>query len=128
MKVLIKAAVILLLGAVSCSKEYVEEYSTIYRTDKDGNKVCRLFTEYNVNAATASHAMVIYYSGNWTVEFTEDVDWAYLDRNSGSGVTYIHVGVLQNDSGAERTAVIRLTCDNGETADISITQASNPLD
>ena len=62
------------------------------------------------------------------MEFTEDVDWAYLDRNSGSGVTYIHVGVLQNDSGAERTAVIRLTCDNGETADISITQASNPLD
>ena len=78
MKALIKAAIILLLGAVSCSKEYVEEYSTIYRTDKDGNKVCRLFTEYNVNAATASHAMVIYYSGDWTVEFTEDVDWVAI--------------------------------------------------
>lgn len=112
-----------MLLSSACSKEYVENYDTIYRTDKDGNQVCRMFTEYSFGSSTASHAMIIYYSGNWTIDFTEPVDWAYVDRTSGSGVTYIHVGLLQNDSGNARSAVLRLTCDNGETADITITQS-----
>ena len=113
----------LLFISVSCSKEYVEDYSSIYRTDKDGNKICKLFTSYDFGASTATHAMVIYYSGKWEVDFVESVDWAYIDRMSDEGITFLHVGLLQND-GAERMAVLRLKCDNGETADITITQAS----
>lgn len=113
----------LLSVLASCSKEYVEDYSSIYRTDKDGNKICRMFTSYDYNSSTATHAMVIYYSGKWEIDFVESVDWAYVDRTAGEGVTFLHVGLLQND-GAERMAVLRLKCDNGETADITITQAS----
>lgn len=114
---------LLLFALTSCSKEYVEDYSTIYRTDKDGNKVCRLFTSYDFGYSTGSHAMVIYYSGEWTIDFVDPVDWAYIDRPAGKGVTFIHVGVLENE-GAERMAVLRLKCDNGEEADITITQSS----
>lgn len=123
MKKLIKyLMVFVLLMSVSCSKDYVEEYSSIYRTDKDGNKVCMMFTSYDFGSSTDTHAMVIYYSGKWSVDFVDPVGWAYLDRTSGEGVTFLHVGLLEND-GAERMAVIRLTCDNGETADITITQS-----
>ena len=107
----------------SCSKDYVEDYSSIYRIDEDGNKICRMFTSYDFGSSTATHAMVIYYSGKWEIDFVEPVDWAYVDRTVGEGVTFLHVGLLQND-GAERMAVLRLKCDNGETADITITQAS----
>ena len=107
----------------SCSKDYVEDYSSIYRTDKDGNKICRMFTSYDFGSSTATHAIVIYYSGKWEIDFVEPVDWAYVDRTAGEGVTFLHVGLLQND-GTERMAVLRLKCDNGETADITITQAS----
>ena len=107
----------------SCNKDYVEDYSSIYRTDKDGNKICRMFTSYDLGSSTATHAMVIYYSGKWEIDFVEPVDWAYVDRTVGEGVMFLHVGLLQND-GAERMAVLRLKCDNGETADITITQAS----
>lgn len=119
----ITISALVLLALASCSKEYVEDYSTIYRTDKDGNKVCRLFTSYDFGSSTASHAMVIYYSGEWEIDFVEPVDWAYLDRTSGKGVTFLHVGVLENE-GSERMAVLRLKCDNGEVADITITQSS----
>ena len=113
----------LLFVFVCCSKDYVEDYSSIYRTDMDGNKICRMFTSYDFGSSTATHAMVIYYSGKWEIDFVESVDWAYIDRPAGEGVTFLHVGLLQND-GAERMAVLRLKCDNGETADITITQAS----
>ena len=92
---------------VSCSKDYVEEYSSIYCTDEDGNKTCRMFTSYDFGASTATHAMIIYYSGKWEVDFVEPVDWAYIDRTVGEGITFLHVGLLQND-GVERMALLTM--------------------
>lgn len=108
----------------SCSKDYVEEYNSIYRTDAEGNTVPRMFTWYDVTSSTGTLAIAIYYSGSWTISFAEEPDWAYLDKTSGEGVQYIHVGYLQNNTGNNRSLLLKLSCDNGESLDITINQAT----
>lgn len=117
-------ALSLLAAAPSCSKDYEERYDSIFRTDFDGNKVPIMFTWYDVNSSTGTLAIVIYYSGGWTVGFADDPDWAYIDRTSGHGVHYIHVGYLQNGTGADRSLLLKLRCDNGEELEITINQAT----
>lgn len=116
--------VLSMLAAVSCSKEYEEKYDSIYRTDAEGNEVPRMFTWYDIASSTGTLPIVIYYSGSWTVDFAEEPGWAYLDRKSGTGVSYIHVGYLQNNTGNNRSLLLKLSCDNGETLDITINQAT----
>lgn len=113
-----------MLAVVSCGKEYEEKYMSIYRTDAEGNEVPRMFTWYDITSSTGTLPIVIYYSGSWTVDFAEEPGWAYLDRTSGSGVSYIHVGYLQNNTGNNRSLLLKLSCDNGETLGITINQAT----
>lgn len=126
MKRLLTLILVALLGAfaASCEKAYEESYHSLFRTDEAGNRVPRMFTWYDVTSATGTLAIPIYYSGKWTVQFAEDSSWAYLDRTEGTGIVTIHVGYLQNDTGAMRSLILRLTCDNSETLDITINQAS----
>ncbi|MBR0247191.1 MAG: BACON domain-containing protein [Bacteroidales bacterium] len=110
--------------AISCSKTYEETYPSLFRTDEAGNRVPRMFTWYDISSASGTLAIPIYYSGNWQIRFAEESTWAYLDRNSGTGVVPLHVGYLQNSTGATRTLILKLTCDNGELLDITIIQPS----
>lgn len=112
-----------LIVAWSCSKDYVETYDTLFRTDAEGNSVPRMFTWYDVTSSTGTLAIVVYYSGEWTVNFADEPDWAYLDKTGGKGVQYIHVGYLQNNSSNTRALLLKLNCDNGESLDITINQA-----
>lgn len=114
----------------SCSKVYEEKWDSIYYTDQYGDKVCRLYTSYKLsNDSTNSYTdfpfslpIAIYYSGSWKAELTSECDWGFIDKTSGEGVHYIHFTYLQNNTGALRYVILRITCDNGETADITLSQ------
>lgn len=113
-----------LLSVSSCEKKFEENYPSIFRTDAQGDKVALMTTSYNVQSDNGSLPILVTYSGSWTISFTEPCTWAYLDRPEGRGVKYFHVGYLRNDSGEARTVTVKLVCDNGETLEIAINQAS----
>lgn len=122
----------MLAGASSCTKAFQENWDSIYYTDEYGDKVCRLYSNYQLtNDSTAQYydipfslPILICYNGAWKVELTEECDWGFIDRGEGRGAHYIHFTYLQNKTGEKRYAIIRVTCDNGETADITLTQNS----
>lgn len=116
--------VVTLLSVCSCEKRFEEHYESIYRTDADGNQVARMITSYKVQSDNGSLPIIVTYSGSWKVSFTQACTWAYLDRNSEHGVRYFHVGYLRNDSGQTRSVTVKLECDNGESLEIEINQAS----
>lgn len=116
---------LLVLILASCDKAYEESYPSLYRTDKDGNEVPIMFTNYEITAPTGELAIVVYYSGKWTASFTSETDWAYIDREQGEGIKFLHLGYLRNDSGNNRSLILRIDADNGENLEITITQAAN---
>lgn len=122
----------MLISAYSCSKAYEEGWDSLYYTDEYGDKVCRLYSNYKLTNDSSfeyydikfSQPILICYNGAWTAELTEECDWGFIDRTEGHGAHYIHFTYLQNKTGEKRNAVIRVSCDNGETADITLTQES----
>lgn len=125
---------LLMLGLFfpSCSKPYEETWDSLYYIDGYGDRICRLYSSYELNNDSTSELtdfpfslpIAIYYSGSWTAELVDDCDWGFLDRSSCSGVHYLHFNYLQNFTGETRSAIIRITCDNGEKADITLIQES----
>lgn len=118
--------------AASCAKEYVEKWDSLYYVDEYGDKICRLYSTYELtNDSTSENydipfqlPIAIYYSGRWEAELVGGCDWGFLDRSSCNGVHYLHFSYLQNFTGGVRYATIKITCDNGETAEITLTQES----
>jgi len=113
---------VLAAGLSSCEKPYEEHYGSLYHKDAEGNKVCNMCTFYKVTRAANRVVMVVYYSGSWKASLTEEIDWGFIDRRSGDGVDFLRFNYTTNDSGSTRTAVIHIKCDNGDTADITISQ------
>lgn len=118
--------------AASCTKIYKERWSSLYYVDEYGDKICRLQSTYELtNDSTNENydipfqlPIAIYYSGTWNAEILGDCKWAFLDRSSCTGVHYLHFTYLQNFTGETRQAIIRITCDNGESAEITLIQES----
>ena len=54
-----------------------------YRYELEGLRVQSKL--YNLKASEGSTPVIIYAGGDWTVSLTEQVDWAELDRDHGSG-------------------------------------------
>lgn len=118
--------------AASCTKIYQEQWNSLYYLDEYGDKICRLQSTYELtNDSTSDNydipfqlPIAIYYSGSWTAEIVGGCNWGFLDRSSCTGVHYLHFSYLQNFTGSTRQATIRITCDNGESADITLIQES----
>ncbi|MCQ2183935.1 MAG: hypothetical protein MJY62_00805 [Bacteroidales bacterium] len=118
--------------AASCSKVYQEKWDSLYYIDEFGDKICRLQSTYQLtNDSTDENydipfqlPIAIYYSGTWKAEILGECNWAFLDRTSCTGVHYLHLAYLQNFTGETRYTTIKITCDNGESAEITLTQES----
>ena len=113
------------LGAVSsCTKPYVEQYDSLYYTNPyTGEQCSHMFTDYELSAIGDAVALVVYYSGGWTASLPEDCDWAYITRTAYEGVKTMHFVYSTND-GPERSTVLTISTDNGETLEVTFTQLS----
>lgn len=128
----ILSLVIVLLAAAGCDKRFEEGWDSIYYTDEYGDKVCRMYSSYKLtNDSTDSNydikfslPILVCYNGDWKVETTRECDWGFIDRTEGHGAHYIHFTYLQNRTGDSRHVILRVTCDNGEKADITLSQES----
>ena len=127
-KWLCRAAVLLLsLSAFSaCEDIYEDEYDSLFHKDAEGNEVCYMRTNYKIGWSVTKVPFMVYYSGSWKAFFKEDesqpeVDWAFLDRSSGKGVGFLRLCCTTN-TGADRSVVVVIKCDNGESVDIRFTQ------
>ena len=115
----------LILGLLSsCSKPYEERYDSLYYDNPyTGERCSRMFTSYELTAIGDAVAIVVYYSGEWTAALPEDCGWAYITRTAYEGVKTMHFVYSTND-GEERSTVLTIKADNGETLDITFTQSS----
>ncbi len=126
------AVLVTLCCTASCSERYAETWDSLYYTDQYGERVCRMYETYTLNNDSDgsntdfpfSQPIAVYYSGSWTAEIVTECGWGYVDRAGGKGVHYIHFTYLQNSTGEERYAILRIKCDNGESVDITLTQKS----
>ena len=114
MKTIYKFAILLLslLAVPSCMEKCEEHY---------GNLALN-FTEYKLDAAGGSLMITVYYSSEWTASFEQEPDWAYITRSRGKGVTQLRV-VYEPAASEARTLLLDISCDNGDTATITMKQA-----
>lgn len=121
---------IAMISATSCAKIYVEKWDSLYYTDEYGQKQCRMLTNIKLNNDPGSTMtedpfsmpIAVYYSGKWTAVLKDGCTWGFLDRNDGEGVHYLHFIYMKNDSGQSRSAIMTISCDNGESVDITLYQ------
>lgn len=119
------ASALLLSVAASCDRPFNEQWDSLYYTDEEGARICRLIQEYKLkNDGSEALAIAVYYSGTWTVEFVDEPDWAFIREAKNTGVHYFHVDYAPNETGTIRYVTLRINCDNGETCDIDLSQES----
>ncbi len=104
------AALIMLLAAASCTKP-VEYAHTL-----------GLGSEKNVlSSASGSTPVIVYSNTDWTARFESPVDWAGLDRLSGTGIGQVIFSYDVN-YGDERSVVIIFSA-GGEERSITMVQS-----
>lgn len=111
-----------LLLAVGCTKTYDYHYDSLYYIGPDGNTYCHMPLVYNIGNEAGRLLIPVCYSGEWTVSILEDVNWAFIDLVSGSGIKNIRFWYTGNMDGEERSATVKVSCDNGDEAEIVINQ------
>ena len=75
-----------------------------YRYELEGLRVQSKL--YNLKASEGSTPVIIYAGGDWTVSLTEQVDWAELDRDHGSGQGQVMFTYSANDWLARMVGVV----------------------
>ena len=101
------------VSLMSCSMEYEEKYDSLALNS----------LEYKLLSDGGSLMITVYYSGAWTVSMLEeDVDWGYLTRDRGTGVEPFRFR-YDASVGAQRTVTLKIECDNGDAAEIVLTQS-----
>jgi hypothetical protein len=101
------------LSLVSCTEEYEERYDSLALDSM----------EYELLSAGGSLMITVYYSGSWTVSMLGDnIDWAYLTQETGTGIDQFRFR-YDASIGVPRTVTLKVECDNGDTADIVLTQS-----
>jgi hypothetical protein len=107
----------------SCEKE-TAGYDTLYGVGPDGQTYCRIPQLYNIAKVGGKLLILVDYSGQWEIELDPQTTWAFLDRTNGKGQEYVRLCYDGNTTASERQAVVTLSCDNGETVDISVIQTN----
>ncbi|MBQ6688021.1 MAG: Ig domain-containing protein [Bacteroidales bacterium] len=106
--ILISAALCLLN---SCNGKFEESYDSL-KLD---------MSEYELLLEGGRFMVYVYYNGSWTMELPSDVTWARIEEGSGTGIGYAYV-VYDMGIPEDRSAVVTVTADNGETATFTISQ------
>ena len=102
----------------SCEKE------NLYGVGPDGQTYCRIPQLYNIGKVGGKLLILVDYPGQWEVSLDQQTTWAFLDRTNGKGLEYVRLCYDGNTTASERQAVVTLSCDNGETVDISVIQTN----
>lgn len=110
------------LMLAGCTKTFEEQYDSIYRIGPDGGQYCNMPVNYEIAGESGRLSLNVLYSGSWTATLDDTVNWAFLSRGSGTGISWLRLYYTSNNGVGQRTAVITLTCDNGESAEITVTQ------
>ena len=106
-------AAVMAVSLSSCVRDFEERYDTLALDS----------TQYELLSKGGSLMIMVYYSGSWTVSMLEEgVDWAYLTEESGKGIDAFR---FRYDAfeGSVRTVTLKVECDNGDTAEIVLTQS-----
>lgn len=110
---------ILVLSVLSCEKE-------------GGKNVTVSVTPQEMTApfTTSTQKFDIVTNGAWTLEVLSpdglQVTWAKPDYQSGTGNTTVKVRVYKNEYRNDRTAILTVTSESGETLTCTLTQAGDP--
>lgn len=106
----------------SCSESYTFGHDDMFYTGPDGETYCYMVQKYNLSSSSGKLPIMLSYTGSWEASIVEnDVNWAFIDRTSGNGTGYIRLFYTTN-TGDKRTLTLRLSCDNGENVEITVTQ------
>ena len=101
------------VSMTSCVRDFEERYDRLALDS----------TQYKLLPKGGSLMIMVYYSGSWTVSMMEEgVDWAYLTEESGKGIDAFRFRYDPSE-GTARTVTLKVECDNGDTADIVLTQS-----
>ena len=103
------SAALFLLG--SCNSKFEESYPQL-KID---------LAEYTLELSGGRFMVYVYYDGAWTMTLPVNVTWARIENGSGNGVGYSYV-VYDMGIPQERSTVVTVTADNGQTATFTINQ------
>ena len=81
----------------ACSKSYEENWEDL-RVD---------YLALNFPSNISKSSIVVYYSGTWTAELTDNTGWITIDRTSGAGVSTIEFQFSEN-LGLSRAATLTI--------------------
>lgn len=87
-------------------------------TGKIGTAVVPSISEWTPGKTASEQECIVDFPGPWKVD--TEADWVDL---AVSAQDRFNMAVLENTTGAERTATVTITTQGGATADVTITQA-----
>lgn len=110
-----------LLCVLNCSEKYEYGYDSLYYAGPDGALLCRIPQTYNLPAAQGKLPLVVPYAGQWHTSLEGGSGWASVDAGTMRGPGYVHL-FYEANPGEERSLLLLIGCDNGETVEISVRQ------
>ena len=104
-------ALLAILLAAGCQKPFNEHYSEL-RLNSD---------EYQVSSDEGKCVITVYYSGAWSVSASSSAAWASVENGNNDGIGDFRLLYTKNE-GPSRSCSFTLSCDNGESREISLVQ------